>query len=419
MNPHEEGGYATGLPERSVSRLASPRTRPPLRGLALLIGLAACEHTQPLDALPPPPVIGSLGPGIPARLTYNLGGDHYPTWSVDGGFLLYQAANPNRPDNDHCLFLLPPIGGTQELEACDATPNSEDSTNVFGPAAVSPSGRVVLYESAEPTGLGIPTSSGMYLSPGLPVRGATQVVQLPLNIAAGARADKFTSLRWVGDTGFLSLAVRTSLYVPCRFCKTDTLETGLGVLWTQIGGGIPTPAVVPGTLRASSYAFVAPDTIYFTINGDARVLRTRIGGGPVDSVFAFPAESTDAPAGFKTASPAITRGVQVASGVLYAITGGRIEYHPDSGSGEFQWDQGGKLHKVILVTGTDSLVSRSSGDPQASLSFVWMRNPVLSQTGVLAAEGRSVTLTQLFANKVYVATDTMISSGNIWEYVHP
>ncbi|HKR56370.1 MAG TPA: hypothetical protein VJS20_08715, partial [Gemmatimonadales bacterium] len=107
-------------------------TRPPLRILALLLGLAACEHTEPFAASATPILSGPLSPGNPTRLTYNLGEDAYPVSAPDGSYLLYQAENPDQLDRDRCLFLLPPTGGTQTLEACDQTVPSEDSTNVFG-----------------------------------------------------------------------------------------------------------------------------------------------------------------------------------------------------------------------------------------------------------------------------------------------
>ncbi|HYK12307.1 MAG TPA: hypothetical protein VEV39_16010 [Gemmatimonadales bacterium] len=395
-------------------------THPPLWSVALLAGIVGCQHSEPFDAPLPPTVTGPLTPGSPTQLTYNPGADVYPAWAPDGSFLLYQAENPNRPDRDRCLYLLPPTGGTQLLEACDNALHSEDSTNQFGPAALSSTGRVILYEAAQPIGPGLPTTSGMYLAPALPVSSATQVLSMPVVLPGFSVADKLTSPQWVGDSGFLALGVSTQVYIPCFLCTPDTVETGVGVVWTTLGGA-PAAAPVPGTARASSYAFVSPDTVYFTLNGDARVLRTRIAGGPVDSVFAFPAESTDAPVGFRTASPAIARGVQVRGGVLYAVTGGRIEFHPDSGSGEIQRDWGGKLHKVTLATGADTLVSTMSGNPQTSVSYLWVHNPVLSSTGSLTAEGRAVTIIAVYnLTNQFIGTDTTIPrSTDLWQYVHP
>lgn len=350
-----------------------------------------------------------------------MGVDAYPSWTPDGAHVLYQAQDAGQPDRDRCLFLIPAQGGTAAPVACDDGLGSQDSTNVFGPAALSPSGKLIFYKSAEPTGFGVATTIGMYLAPFVPVATSDSALALPVVATSGARADKLISLRWLGDSGFLGLGIRTSLFTPypCNSCKqNDTLETGVQVFWVDMQSTPPVVTPIPGTDRASSFSFVAPDTIYFTLNNDNRILRTRIAGGAVDSVFAFATDSNDAPAGFRSAVATIARGVQVTGHTAYAVLGGRVQYHPDSGSGEAQQDWGGKVHKINLTTGADTALSMAP--PPVGLGYVWMRHLALSPDGsMLTGEGRPVLLQQIVGG-TWLGTDTTISpTANIWEYIHP
>jgi hypothetical protein len=292
----------------------------------------------------------------------------------------------------------------------------------FGPTGVSAAGRVAVYEGVSLVGAGVPSRAGMYLATEWPFASAKLILTLPRIIPAG-RVDKLTSIHWLGDSSFLALGIRATSAALCQFCAVDTLETGVQVVLVRPVADSATVTLVPGTNRASSYSFVAPDTIYFTLNNDNRILRTRIGGGAIDSIFAFPPDSNVAPPGDRRGFPAVARGLQVSGHTAFAVIGGRFEYLPDSGSGEAQRDWGGHMHKVNLATGADTVMGYA---PPIGLGFeyVWMRSPALSPDGqILTAEGRLVTLTQVFGGPPsfpWLRTDTTITStGNIWQYVHP
>jgi len=400
--------------------VAGVSTRSTLRTVILLLGVVSCEHTEPFQASPPPPISGPLTTTFPTRLTYNLGADAYPTWGPDGSAILYQAEDPNDPNRDRCLFALPPTGGTQTPVACA----DSISLNVsYGPAGVSSTGRVAVYESVSGLGAGTPLSAGMYLAAAWPFRSAKLILPLPI-VTPGGRADKLTSLHWLGDSAFLALGVRTTVASRCAFpCPPgivpDTLETGLEVLLVRVAGDTAAVSLVPGTIRASSYSFVAPDTLYFTLNNDNRILRTHVSGGAVDSVFAFAADSVDAPVGDAVAVPTIARGLQIHGHTAFAVLGGRVDYHPDSGQGEAQRDWGGKVHKVNLSTGADTLLG--TRPPLSGASYVWVRNPTLSPDGAtLTGEGRVSVITALFAGDTWIGNDTtMPPTGNIWQFVRP
>lgn len=400
--------------------MAVTTTRHPLRLLPLLLGMISCEHTQPFQIIPPPPIVGPLDPAtVPVRLTYNTGNDAYPAWTPDGQHLIYQAQRASRPDLDRCLFELPAEGGTAEPVLCDDSRGSEDSTNVFGPAALSSVGRLIYYRSAEVAGFGDAQTVGMYLAPSVPVTVEDSALALPVVAPGTGRADKLIGIRWLGDSGFLALGVRSTLYTPypCIACKTDTLETGVQVFWVDMRVQPPVLTAIPGTARASSYAFVAPDTLYFTLNGDARILRTRVGSGPVDSVYALPPRVTEVPPGVLDTMPNIVRGVQVHGNIAYAVGEGWVTYFPDSGKGEAQWDRGGVLHRIVLSAGADTIVT----DNPPVNTECWIRNLALSPDGHrLAAEGRLALVTPIFAGETLVAIDTTITlTSNLYQYVFP
>lgn len=364
---------------------------------------------------------GPLVPGQPVRLTYNLGADAYPSWLPDGSHMLYQAEDPNTFDRDRCLFEISAAGGTDRDVACDEGLGSSDTTSAFGPAAASPDGRLAYFAAANPVGAGAPTTSGIYLGALPDPTSPHLLLPLPFVTPSGARPDKLTALRWLGDSGFLALADRVSVQSRCQFCPADTLETGIEVLWVAVHGDSGRVVTVPGTSHASSYSFVAPDTIYFTVNGAPDILRTRISGSPVDVVFTFQPESTAAPPGSRVAFPAIARGVQVHDGIAFAVAGGRADYLPDSGQGERQRDWGGDLHQVDLATGADSLVHYDLHlHSDASFTYLWIRNPALSPDGRrLTAEGRVAALTNVWIREIFIRTDTLVGNGNLWQFALP
>ena len=102
----------------------------PLRAWLLLLSLLGCGHTEPFTATPP----GTDQPfdiGPPARLTVNQGPDRSAAWLPDGSGILYSTQQLERRDNDVCLALIPPTGGSQRQLSCDLTPTGADTTEAI------------------------------------------------------------------------------------------------------------------------------------------------------------------------------------------------------------------------------------------------------------------------------------------------
>jgi hypothetical protein len=98
---------------------------------------------------------------------------------------------------------------------------------------------------------------------------------------------------------------------------------------------------VPGTDSASSVALGAGDTIYYTLANNSRVFRRTLGTGDTATVWDFGAAG-------------IARDVQVRAAKLYAVVGGVVSYAHDPSLGPIQRDQGGVVHAVDLVFGSDA-----------------------------------------------------------------
>ncbi|HEY1126999.1 MAG TPA: hypothetical protein VGF83_04500 [Actinomycetota bacterium] len=124
-------------------------------------------------------------------------------------------------------------------------------------------------------------------------------------------------------------------------------------------GPVPVLTMLPGTDQASSVALAAPDTLYFTINGDSRVFRLSLSTDSIGVVHDF-------------GSGGIARDVQVAEGKLVAVVGGNVEFFVDPVVGAIQRDFGGPLVLVDLGTGAESPVGPSD------LTF---RHPSLQPSG--------------------------------------
>src|SRR5687768_11980632 len=98
-----------------------------LPALFVLLPLLGCGHTEPFGS-PPTGTEQPFDVGPPARLTLNGGPDRGAAWLPDGSGIVYSAQQLGRRDNDVCLAVIPPGGGSQRQLTCDLTPTSGDST---------------------------------------------------------------------------------------------------------------------------------------------------------------------------------------------------------------------------------------------------------------------------------------------------
>jgi hypothetical protein len=146
----------------------------------------------------------------------------------------------------------------------------------------------------------------------------------------------------------------------------DTIVSGLklGVLDLSAAGA--TVSALPGTDLASGVSRgPTDDEVYYTLGGDSRVFHRVLSSGATDVAYDF------GPAG-------IARDVDAAAGRLAAVVGGRVAFSVDPELGPTQWDSGGVVHVVDLLSGADAVLEGPG----------LFRRPALSPAGTeVVAEG--------------------------------
>jgi hypothetical protein len=331
--------------------------------LSLLLG---CTHDWPFAPGSYPPNVPP-GSGTAYRVTYNPGADLAPAWLPDGTGFLYTIERLDRPDHDRCLALLPPAGGTIQREICDRLPAADDSVNAFWSGAVAPDGRLAYVASSAPLLAGwpvAPRTAGLVLGT-LADPADTRLLQhIPYQGPSGRSHDLVTQVQWLNDSTLIYLASHVDYAAPCDGCILDTLATGLEIVRLDFGGPNPVLSTLPGTDQASSVVVVHPDTVYFTVNGDARVFRLALQSDSLSVVHDF-------------GLAGIARDVQVEGNRLVAVVGGNVSFTTDPPLGPTQRDSGGYLVLVDLSDGSTSTLTADS---------TW-RHPALSPNGsALVAE---------------------------------
>jgi hypothetical protein len=324
--------------------LAVTRHPHTVRPLLLLLPLLACGHTEPFGT-PPIGIDQPFDPGPPVRLTYNLGPDRGAVWLPDGSGILYSTQQLGRRDNDVCLALIPPGGGSQGQLTCDLSPTGADSVDAIESPAPGTDGRLAFVGYTSPFGAIPPGSTGIYVGSLSDPASSITLRSLPYTVPGGPLHTVASQLRWLTPTRLLYLGERADFAPHCDRCSEwDTTITGLNVVALDVNQPGSTPQLIPGTDNASGLSLGAnEDEIYFTLSGDARVYRQTLSTGAVSVAHDFGAAG-------------MARDVHVAGGRMAAVVGGRVAYGIDPRFGPTQWDSGGVLHIVDLPSGTDRIL---------------------------------------------------------------
>ncbi len=303
-----------------------------LAGLA--VGLAACAHEEPFRP-------GAYGPDGPfnqsslSRLTFNPAADRMPAWTPDGSAIWYSFARIDRLDLDHCLGRLPAPGGARVETRCRQNLAAEDSTNVLEAPSAAPDGRLAYVHINGR--IGALTPDGGELVVARPGAAPERVLRLPH--APGRRGyDRVSHIQWLGDT--LVFLAEFWIYVQDDLAGIrDTIESGVGIELLVPGDSLPRR--VPLTDWASSVALGdTAGVLYYTINGDSRVIRHQLATGDTATVYDFGALG-------------IARDVQWRAGRLVAVVGGDVTAGFDVNLGAvIQNDEGGFLYWVPGGGGT-------------------------------------------------------------------
>ena len=374
-----------------------PAAGRPLPALAAAVLALACGHTEPF-ASPPYGSEAPFDPSPPRRLTFNPAADRAPAWLADGSGLVYSAQQVDRPDNDVCLAVLPPTGGSQRALHCDF-PGGETRTDAIESAAPGPTGWLAFVSASGTLGASGSSSEGIALGPSLDPRNAAMVRAFPVTPEGSTPQNSAEYLRWLDQTRLVWVGQQVRVRAECSLCPLDTLRLPQAVTVFDASQPGSAATAVPFTDGATGVgAGPAGDMVYYTIRGDTRIFRHTLSTGGAIVVFDYGAAG-------------IVRDVHAAGNRLAAIVGGRIAYVTDPQFGPMHVDSGGVVHVLDLNTMED--LALDGGDRL-------FRRPALSPAGdALVAEGYELILTPL-PDAVPFRVDTSVSrSGDIYLFGAP
>jgi hypothetical protein len=360
----------------------------------VLLLAAGCGHTEPF-ASPPYGSDAPFDPAPPVRLTYNEAADRAPAWLADGSGLLYSSQQLSRDDNDVCLAILPPGGGTQRRLWCNV-PGDEPGLNAIESAAPGAGNLVAFLSATGAIGGASPIREAIAITPGLDPRDARMVRTFPYTPAGGTPQNSAEQLRWLDATRLVYLGQRTSVGPLCPQCPVDTVRAGGAVTILDTGQPGSLPFAVPGTANATG---VAPEpgglAVLYTLMGSSRIFRYQLSDGAESVVHDFGAAGT-------------VRDLHISGNRLAAVVGGRVAAGEHPLLGPVQFDSGGVVHVLDLSQGTD--VELETGDR------LYRRPALAPDGGRLAVEGYPLVIVQV---TVDTADTTVSRSGDLYLFGAP
>ncbi|MDX2120443.1 MAG: hypothetical protein SF070_05160 [Gemmatimonadota bacterium] len=316
----------------------------PTSRLLLPLLLFGCNHSDPFPSGNPDDSGPVSGPP-PLQLTLHLGLDRTPAWSSDGSGLLYSFNQVDLPDQDACLGVLPPAGGTRVLEHCRLGDAGNELVEVREWPALSPTGQLAWVEQENLVGVRVPAAGAIRLGTLSQFDPGTVVRSMPYTPPGGALHLTATHLAWLGTDSLVYVGADFLTTRDCSGCKLDTLIVGREVVILDASTSPATTAVVPGTAGATAVAPAgAPGSIVYTLPGDGIVYRRQLGTGVVDTVWDF-------------STAGIARDPALQGDRLAAIVGGNVTFVVDPLLGPVQEDAGGTLYVVNLTDSTVTAVS--------------------------------------------------------------
>ena len=342
---------------------------PHRRALLLLLAVTACEHSQPAE--PSIPVVDTLpDDGPPPRLTLNEEMDLTPAFTVDGHHLWYSWERNDQVDQDLCLGLIPVAGGQRSRETCPVAAGSiGDSANWFISPAPHPDGRRVAWYQLSSLYQGRGSSGEIVIGPVDGTNDPSRVIGLqhfPIHAPSGRTHVMPEQLQWADDSTLVYLGVLVT--TNDTLAAQDTFYSGLEIAKLTLVGDTATLASIPGTGLASGVAVAAGGKIVFTRNGDPRIYRTTLNGGPVETIHDFGNISNFA------------RDPVLAGDTIYAIVGGEISYGTYPIVGPLQLDKGGALWRghahVSTLISSERLFRHPSISPDHRTVALEGRDPI-------------------------------------------
>ena len=288
------------------------------RLVALALAAAACSHGEPYG-FDVAPVSGAFLPGTFTQLTYHAGDDLTPAWFPDGSAFIYTTDRLDRPDHDRCLAVLPAAGGTITELVCQRKPSSNDSLETFENPSPGPDGRIAfMYSTFDLHLLTSYKTRNLYVAPlDSPLVPRYRNFGYPFNTPGGVEHDGVTRITWRSPADLVYVATLPHYPQPCKFCRPD-VATPVQIVLVDLSVSPPQAQPVPNTIFATSVTVAGPDTLYYTLLGDSRVLRRVLATGHDSVIHDFGAGQ-------------IVRDVQLRGVRLFAIVGGDVNTVVGSG----------------------------------------------------------------------------------------
>jgi hypothetical protein len=362
---------------------------PPRLVPAAILLLLGCGHTEPFST-PPSGTDQPFDPTPPVQLTRNLGADRSPTWLPDGSAILYATQELGRDDRDVCLAQLPPGGGRQTMLWCDVPAGPGWTDGLLSPAA-APDGRLAYHATSHTVNGLAPEINGLRVAASVDPFSGAVALRFPYQRSSASVA-ALGHLRWLGSDRLAFVAQSVWHRDLCPPCPQDTLVANVDIELLTLGPDAA-PVPVPGTESASGLAaLVENGDLLYTLDGDTRVYRRNLTSGSVQVVHDFGAAG-------------IARDLHLSGNRLAVVVGGRVGGVVAPVLGPMQWDSGGVIHLLDLVSGADL--------PLEATGRIF-RRPALSPAGDrVVAEGYVVTVTRR-ADPVtgQEVVDTAVSGGS-------
>lgn len=238
--------------------------------------VTACGHSEPFTGMPQGTHTPRV-PGVPAKLTDNPLVDQHPSWLPDGSAILYTFESSFVENLDRCLALLPPTGGTRTREICNTSAGQVDSTETYGPSAVSSSGQLAFLYTQSTPGRQPPNHRALRVAPLSDPQTFDMVHPLPFSVS-GLTIDAVNDIHWLSQTRFAYLG---------EYSIPNTTARGTVVVLIDLRSSAP-PAAIPGTTGVVSFGIgEAPETIILTRPGDSRIFQLALASGQEAVVYDF------------------------------------------------------------------------------------------------------------------------------------
>ncbi|MDX2260630.1 MAG: hypothetical protein SFU84_02890 [Gemmatimonadales bacterium] len=248
-----------------------------MRGLGLLLLVAACGHSEPF-ATAPTASDGPFSDAAPIRLTYNTSTDSSLSLTQDGQGMLYLHTT-QAGTGDRCVGLLPLTGGTRRWELCDTRAQMADSANSFSAPAVGTDGRLLYVQGVSRRGLASVSRARLWLADTSMPFVRREIFSFPANIA-GRGVSWLADAQWIGPDAFVARAGLLNATQNCAGnCPWDTTFVGAGIVRGTITSTGATLTAVLGAETALAYSLAEQGTTLVVVTSPSTITRVPIGGG--------------------------------------------------------------------------------------------------------------------------------------------